>query len=41
MSKESKQKIRDMYDSNLDMTLAELSKITGQSIKSLKRILMS
>jgi len=32
--------IKYMYDSNPDMTLAQLSRITGLSIKELKFILM-
>jgi hypothetical protein len=31
--------IKSMYDSNPDMTLAQLSRITGLSIKELKFIL--
>ena len=31
--------IKELYDSNLNMTLAELSKITGLSISELKFIL--
>lgn len=29
-----------LYDANLNMTLSELSKITGKSIKQLKSILL-
>ena len=36
----SDQQIIDYYDSNLNLTLAELSAITGKSIKALKRLLM-
>lgn len=32
--------IISLYDSNLNMTLSELSKITGKSIKQLKSILL-
>jgi hypothetical protein len=32
--------IRELYDSNLNMTLKELSAITGLSIPALKKILM-
>lgn len=32
--------IRDYYDSHPDLTLAELSRITGLTVKELKRILM-
>lgn len=35
-----KQDIKDLFDSNLDMTLRELSRITGRTVKELKRILM-
>jgi hypothetical protein len=31
--------IKELYDSNLNMTLGELSRITGLSIKELKFIL--
>ena len=34
------QQVAEYYDSNLNLTLAELSAITGKSIKQLKRILM-
>ena len=34
------QEIRDYYDRHPDMTLAELSRVTGLSIPQLKRILM-
>jgi len=34
------QQINEYYDSNLNLTLAEFSAITGKSIKQLKRILM-
>jgi len=36
----SDQQIIEYYDSNLNLTLAELSSITGKSIKALKRLLM-
>ena len=32
--------IIELYDRKLNMTLAELSEITGKSIKELKKILM-
>jgi hypothetical protein len=35
-----KQDIKDLFDSHLDMTLRELSRITGRTVKELKRILM-
>ena len=35
-----KQDIKDLFDSNLDMTLRELSGITGRTVKELQRILM-
>lgn len=31
--------IRDLYDSNINMTLGQLAKITGKSIQELKFIL--
>jgi len=34
------QQIIDLYDSNPDLTLAELSRMTGKSISELKQILM-
>mgnify|MGYP003109364960 FL=1 len=34
------QEIIDMFDENLDMTLAELSRISGRSVAELKRLLM-
>tara|TARA_R110000803_G_scaffold25577_1_gene61128 strand:+ start:130 stop:357 length:228 start_codon:yes stop_codon:yes gene_type:complete len=34
------QQINEYYDTNCNMTLAELSAITGKSIKQLKKILM-
>ena len=34
------QKIRDYYDSHLNMTMAELARITGKTIAELKKILM-
>ena len=34
------QQVTEYYDSNLNLTLAELSAITGKSIKQLKLILM-
>lgn len=36
----TREQIIDLYDSNPDMTLAQLSKITGLSVPALKRILM-
>ena len=35
-----KQDIKDLFDSHLDMTLRELSGITGRTIGELQRILM-
>jgi len=35
-----KQDIKDLFDSHLDMTLRELSGITGRTVKELQRILM-
>ena len=35
-----KQEIKDLFDSSLDMTLRELSGITGRTVGELKRILM-
>ena len=35
------EQIRHYYDTHPDMTLAELSRITGLSIPQLKKILMS
>ena len=35
-----KQEIKDLFDSHLDMTLRELSRITGRTVQELKRILM-
>ena len=32
--------IRDLYDTNPNMTLAQLARITGKTIQQLKRILM-
>ena len=32
--------IRDIYDTNPNMTLAELARLTGKTIAELKRILM-
>lgn len=34
------QKIIELYDSNINMTLLELSKITGLTVKQLKNILL-
>ena len=34
------QEIRDLFDEDLDMTLDELSRITGRSRKELNNILM-
>jgi len=36
----SDQQIIDLYDSNPDLTLAQLSRMTGKSIPELKQILM-
>ena len=36
----SDQQIIEYYDTHLNLTLAELSAITGKSIKALKRLLM-
>ena len=35
-----KQDIKDLFDSHLDMTLRELSRITGRTVRELQRILM-
>ena len=35
----SNEDIRDMFDSNMDMTLGELSRITGRTVPELKTIL--
>jgi len=32
--------IKDMFDSNMNMTLSQLSAISGKTIKELKKILM-
>lgn len=34
------QEICDLYDRHPDMTLAQLARITGKTVKELKRILM-
>tara|TARA_R110002012_G_C11494254_1_gene596522 strand:- start:370 stop:489 length:120 start_codon:yes stop_codon:yes gene_type:complete len=34
------QEIRDLFDENLDLTLSELSNISGKSVEELKNILM-
>lgn len=36
----TRQEIRDLYDSNPNMTLSQLSKVTGKSVAKLKSILM-
>ena len=36
----SHQAINDFYDSNLNLTLADLSRFTGKPVKELKKILM-
>ena len=36
----NRDEIKDIYDTNLNITLSELSKISGKSIKELKTILM-
>lgn len=40
VKKMTNEQIRDFYDQNLNMTLKELSQITGLSIAKLKTILM-
>jgi len=37
----TKQEICDLYDSNPNMTLSQLSKLTGKSVAKLKAILMA
>ena len=37
----SNEEIKQLYDSNLNMTLAGLSRLTGKTINELKRILLS
>lgn len=34
------EQIAELYDSNPNMTLAQLSRITGKSVEQLKKILM-
>lgn len=34
------QQICDLYDTNPNLTLCQLAKITGKSVQTLKRILM-
>jgi hypothetical protein len=34
------EQIRDLYDSHPDMTLSQLSRLTGRTVSELKRILM-
>jgi len=34
------QEIKDLFDENLDLTLRELSNISGKSVEELKNILM-
>ena len=36
----SKEQIIELYDTNLNLTLSELSCITGKTIQQLKQILM-
>lgn len=36
----SNEEIRDIYNSHLNMTLAELARITGKTVPELKKILM-
>ena len=36
----TKEQICDLYDSKPDMTLAQLSRISGKSVQQLKQILM-
>ena len=35
-----KHEIKDLFDSHLDMTLRELSRITGRTVRELQLILM-
>jgi len=35
------EEIRDYYDTNPNLTLAELARMTGETVQSLKKILMS
>ena len=35
------EQIIDLYDANPDLTLAQLSRMTGKSVAELKRILMA
>jgi hypothetical protein len=35
------EQIIDLYDQNPDLTLAQLSRMTGKSVEELKRILMA
>jgi|TARA_R110002126_G_scaffold187698_1_gene336307 hypothetical protein len=37
----SNQEINEFYDSNINLTLAELSGITGKTIPQLKKILLA
>lgn len=37
----SNEEIKQIYDSNFNLTLAELARITGKTKAELKRILMS
>jgi hypothetical protein len=37
----SNEEIKTLYDSNLNLTLAGLSRLTGKTINELKRILLS
>lgn len=36
----TKDQICDLYDSSPDMTLSQLSRLTGRTVSELKRILM-
>lgn len=36
----TEQEIREMFDNNPNMTMAELSRITGLSVQELKKVLM-
>ena len=36
----TKQEIRDMFDTNPNMTIANLARIAGKSTEQIKRILM-
>lgn len=36
----TKQEIRDLFDSNPNLTVAQLARIAGRSVSEIKRILM-